>query len=112
MSHYRLKLVSKDGNHKYSQVRTVTIEQLNQKLRITPNPVRDHAAIQFSVERNEAVDINIIDAAGKRIMTTNVIAKSGFNQIPLKNVNSLLPGVYMVQVVNQSKTFNTKMIVR
>lgn len=111
-SYYRLKLVSVDGNYKYSQVRTVNIQQVDKLLKITPNPIQEHAALQFSMEKNETANIYIIDASGKRIITKQVIAKSGFNQVPLDNLNRLLPGVYVVQVVTASKNLNTKMTVQ
>jgi hypothetical protein len=111
-SYYRLKLLSVNGQHKYSQVRTVNIDQLNAHLTLTPNPVHEHASLQFPMEKNETVKIYLIDASGKRILTKQIIAKQGFNQVPLNNLSELLPGVYVVQVITASKSLNTKMTIQ
>ena len=111
-AYYRLKLVSIDGTYKYSQVRTLQISEANHPVIITPNPVREHATLQFSADRNEPVNIYIIDANGKRVMSRQISARPGVNRVPLTNLNTLSTGVYVVQVATASKSFNTKMNVR
>lgn len=107
-----MKLLSLDVNYKYSQVRIVNIDQLTNRIKLTPNPVREHATLQFPMEKNETVTIYVIDASGKRILSQQMISKPGINQVPLNNLNNLQPGVYVVQIVTASKSFNTKMTVQ
>jgi hypothetical protein len=112
VSFYRLKLLSVDGSYKYGPVRSITLQAPNTNFRITPNPVQDHASLQFAMERNENVNIYVTDASGKRILSKQASVRTGANQVQLDNLRHLLPGVYIVQVVTQSKTLNTKMIVQ
>jgi len=112
ISYYRLKLVSIDGSHKYSRVRSIILSQTNYTLRISPNPVRANATLQFMMERNEIVTIFIIDANGKRISNKQVVVKPGMNQVSLDNCSALIPGVYVVQIVTGTTKLNTKMTVQ
>ena len=111
-SYYRLKLLSLDGKFTYSAVSTVSIEQGHMNVKVTPNPVRENATIQFSADRNEFVNINVIDAAGKRVTARTVLAKPGINQVSLNKFSDLMPGVYVVQVVAGSKIMSTKVTVQ
>lgn len=111
-SFYRLKLLSIHGNYKYSGVRTIILKQPTAAFKISPNPVRKHATLQFTMERNETVSIYIIDAGGKRILSKNSIVYPGINQISFDNLHGFMPGVYVVQVVTASKNFNTKMMLQ
>lgn len=111
-NYYRLKLVSADGSYKYSMVRTVDFELNADALKLTPNPVRERAAIQFEMEKNEPVHVYIIDAGGKRISQQDVTAKKGSNQVHLNTIPKLLPGIYIVQVMSASKQLNVKMTVQ
>jgi hypothetical protein len=56
-SHYRLRLLSSDGSYKYSQLRSVLLEESKTNITITPNPVQQHAVLRFTIERNETVTI-------------------------------------------------------
>jgi hypothetical protein len=112
VSFYRLKLLSADGSYKYGPVRSITLQAPNTNFRITPNPVQEHAALHFTLERNETVIIYVTDPGGKRILSKQASARTGTNQVKLDNLSHLLPGVYIVQVMTGSKTLNTKMIVQ
>ena len=111
-SYYRLKLLSNDGNYKYSGVRTIISGQSSNAFKITPNPVREHTTLQFAMDRTEPATINVIDAGGKRVISKLAIVKPGINQVSLENLGGLLPGVYVVQIVTGSKIINTKMTVQ
>lgn len=111
-SFYRLKSLSIHGNYKYSGVRTIILKQPTTAFKISPNPVRKRATLQFTMERNETVSIYIIDAGGKIILSKNSIVYPGINQISFDNLNGFMPGVYVVHVVTASKNFNTKMMLQ
>jgi len=112
-SYYRLRLQSLDGSYKYSAVRTIVLQTTNSNtLKITPNPVRQHTRLEFMMEKNEAVDIYIIDGTGKKMMTKKMVARQGINQLSLDDLRGLLPGIYIVQVATPSNSFNTKMTIQ
>ncbi len=110
-SYYRLKLVSKDGNFRYSEVRSVMINDVHGGLKILPNPVRHATTLKFTHNANEMAIINVIDINGKRMLTRPVVIQSGMNEILLDKLN-LTPGIYVLQVVMNERTMNSKMIVQ
>jgi hypothetical protein len=111
-SYYKLKLLSLDGTYRYSGVKTVSIQQANGDFKITPNPVYDHTILQFSVQKNETVNVHVTDMSGKRVLSKQMTANPGVNQVPLNNLNGLPKGIYVVQVVTASKSFNAKMTIQ
>jgi hypothetical protein len=64
------------------------------------------------VQKNETVNVYITDMSGKRVLSKQMTAKPGVNQLPLTNLNGLPKGIYVVQVVTTSKSFNAKMTVQ
>ncbi len=110
-SFYRLKLVSKDGNFRYSEVRSVMINDVHGGLKILPNPVRSATMLRFTHNVNETAMINVIDINGKRMLSRPVVIQSGMNEILLDKLN-LTPGIYVLQVVMNERTMNSKMIVQ
>jgi len=111
-TYYRLKMLSVDGTFRYSEIRSVIFKQLNSSVQVLPNPVRNAAKLRISIQSNQSVDMNIIDISGKKISNQKITLNQGVNEIILDNVNQLVPGVYVVQIVTKSDILNTKMIVQ
>ena len=111
-SYYRLKLLSIDRKYIFSAVSTVLVGHGHLNLKVTPNPVQEKATLQFSADRNEFANINVIDATGKRVTTKTVHAKPGINEVSLNKFSDLIPGVYVVQVAVGSKIMSTKVTVQ
>ena len=110
-SYYRLKLLSQDGNFRYSDVRSVVINDLHSGLKLLPNPVKHVTTLRFTHDATETAMIHVIDINGKRMFTRPVMIQSGKNEILLDKLN-LTPGIYVMQVVTTERTMNTKMIVQ
>jgi hypothetical protein len=110
-SYYRLKLLSKDGNFKYSDVRSVVINDVHGGLKLLPNPVKHATRLRFTHDTNETAMINVVDMNGKRMLSRPVMIQSGMNEILIDKLN-LTPGIYVLQVVTGDRTMNSKMIVQ
>ena len=110
-SYYRLKLLSKDGNFRYSDVRSVVINDANGGLKILPNPVRQATTLRFTHDANETAMIHVMDMNGKRMLTRAIVIQAGTNEILIDNLK-LTPGIYVTQVVTVARTMNSKMIVQ
>ncbi|HUR12445.1 MAG TPA: T9SS type A sorting domain-containing protein [Flavitalea sp.] len=110
-SYYRLKLISSDGNYRYSEIRSVVINDIHSGLSILPNPVRTNATIRFAYGTNDMADIYVFDTGGKKVFSKTVSVTAGNNEVRLDNLQ-FARGIYVVQVVTGMKTMNTKMIVQ
>ena len=110
-SYYRLRLGFTDGHTEYSEIRMVEWKSTDTWMKISPNPVRDHAIIQFSADKPETATISISSASGTVVLQKNIAAVKGFNQVNMNDFNRLSPGIYMVQLKTSSSVLSTKMII-
>jgi hypothetical protein len=110
-SYYRLRLGFTDGHTEYSEIRMVEWKSADIWMKITPNPVRDHAMIQFSADKQESAVITITGASGAVVLQKNISAVKGFNQVSLNDCNRLSPGIYLVQLKTSFSVMSTKMII-
>ncbi len=106
---YRLKMVDKDGQFGYSKVVSVTIKKdLSNSIDISSASASDNQVrLKLSSLNVVLAVVNIIDANGKRLYSSNISLNKGVNNF---NRTAYLPrGVYFVNLVygneNSTKTF-------
>ncbi len=95
LNYYRLKQVDVSGAFKYSNIVTV---RFNEKIgfSVYPNPASTSLTLEYAATFKNGM-INIIDAAGKRVLSKKVVE---LNKTIL-NVSSLQSGVYVVEINNE-----------
>ncbi|MEK7228086.1 MAG: T9SS type A sorting domain-containing protein [Patescibacteria group bacterium] len=96
VNYYRLKMIDRDGSFKYSAVRKVVFEFLNE-MNVYPNPSSDKEALNVSFIRAFTHDafISVFTSTGSQIFS-GIIAKGVRNfQI---NTERFSPGTYFVIV--------------
>ena len=111
-SYYRLKLLFADGHYRYSEIRVIQFEGSLKDIKIMPNPVREHASIQFTLTKNETVEIYVVDAVGSQVMHKLIALPAGVNRVEIDNWNRLAAGVYILQVFTPSRKMSTKITVQ
>ncbi|HYV92236.1 MAG TPA: kelch repeat-containing protein [Chitinophagales bacterium] len=80
-------------------------------IQIYPNPVQDHATIQFTLPQSSRVFIKVCDVSGKEIETLlDDNAEQGDHAI-LFSTNHFSKGVYMVRLITEYGAANEKLIV-
>jgi hypothetical protein len=110
ISYYRLKQVDNDGGFDYSNIVNVTNKSGKFKINaLLPNPTKDNLTIQFEANKNEAVNVTVLDMTGRIVLTQNASATEGGN---LLNVNtaSLSNGIYMVSLKNSESVIVNKIV--
>ena len=85
--YYRLKQLDYDGKFEYSKI--VMVKRSNGVFKIYPNPAQDNLIIS-GIEGEQ--DLNIVNDAGRMIMSTKVSAGKPVS------IRSLKPGLYTVKV--------------
>ena len=95
--YYRLQIIDKDGKSKYSDVRSIKLQN-NARYTISPNPAKDYIAISGK----NIADITITDATGKQVMTTKV---------PRINISGLARGIYFVRIQSDDDNIQTEKLV-
>jgi hypothetical protein len=108
---YRLKVVERNGHTFYSRIIAVNPDkQLAGGFKVMPNPVKTQFALLVTSDRSQQARITIFDAAGKQVESLNMAVSKGTTLLPLNNPASRLPGVYVIHMALDGKTYSEKMI--
>ena len=101
--YYRLKMVDIDGKFKYSNVIMVRKdEKAITGITINPNPAvaSELATVRFNATGTATVAIRVIDMTGKVVLQQQNKVYEGVNSVPVNNLGKLLPGNYVIQMIN------------
>lgn len=110
--YYRLKVIGKSGEIKYSSVLVVRQSQAKLPVTIMPNPASSNVTVNVFADKNMTVKINLIDKAGRKVLSQNETLRKGYNNINL-NVEKYSEGVYAIVIETEDdKIVKQLMIVR
>ena len=101
--YYRLKQVDQDGKKNYSKVISLGVNNETKSLFVSPNPFRNYFNINMDWSNTETAVLNIVDVTGKKLLTKNISLAKGYNHIKVDDVQLLLPGNYILQIISASK---------
>jgi len=110
-SYYRIKIVSKDGAFKYTEVKSISFSYLKGKITVSPNPVTDYITIQLSSENASSLKIALYDHSGKTVYEKNVKIVAGDNSIQIMDVKNITSGMYYIKLSIGDEIFTDKLIV-
>jgi hypothetical protein len=99
--YYRLKIVDKDGAFTYSNIISLTINEMNSPVIVYPNPVSDVLNLRISLATREHIHIRVIDMQGKVMYKETKLVRNGRDEINI-NTKSWPAQSYSV-VVTDSK---------
>ncbi|WP_207494884.1 T9SS type A sorting domain-containing protein [Aridibaculum aurantiacum] len=108
---YRLKQVDHDDKYDYSPVVRVKTTGLPENaLTVYPNPVKDKAAIHFTLKETTAVDLSVFSAAGirQRSLISEVLLEGSY--VRTIDCSGLAPGVYFLRLVVNGEVSSYQMI--
>ncbi len=96
---YRIKVNSRDGKIKYSNIIALRNPALGSNVvTLFPNPSSGQTWLSFNSATNEVADISIWNAAGELITNTLSELHSGENLVSLPNMTGKPPGMYVVKM--------------
>lgn len=80
-------------------------------LKVMPNPNNGRFALDFTVSRKSDLGITIVNAVGQKVFTSRVPGFIGrFNQVV--DAGRLTPGVYLLQLQHDNKSYLKKLFVQ
>lgn len=95
ISYYRLKAVDVDGSYKYSDICSVSLDDLGNGISIYPNPTNSSITIDFTnIDAISSQDYEITDITGKKIEVPYALLADKIT-IDLSNLQS---GIYFIEV--------------
>jgi hypothetical protein len=97
---YRLKLIDRDGQYKYSPVVLLYKKQTGiTVLDSYPNPFANNLTVQVSADKSQPVQVRILDISGNAILIRNENCIQGTTTILLNSLSALPAGNYMLQIL-------------
>lgn len=98
---YRLKMVDKDSSYAYSNVVTIHVPDIMiTSVNLFPNPANNETIISITSPRDQAVNWQLIDNAGRTILSNTVQARQGNHRITL-DLSKIPAGSYFIQISGQ-----------
>lgn len=96
--YYRLKIVDRDGSYSYSSIVLITVPDiLITIINIFPNPTRGEATVSISSPKEQKIQWQLVDQAGRVINNQSTVVRKGSNNIPV-SLQSLPSGTYFIKV--------------
>jgi uncharacterized repeat protein (TIGR01451 family) len=108
--YYRLKVVGKAGDIKYSNSLVVRRSAVSARVTIMPNPAKDYVTVKFFAEKESAVSIRLINSIGKTVLLQNRSASKGANSMLINNLTTYGSGMYTLQVWFNGEMVSQKLI--
>lgn len=101
---YRLKQIDNDGKFTYSKTLTITIDDKNKtSLRVYPNPINNQSVLQYHLQDDGMVKINLYNQTGALVNTlVDTHQNKGLQQIKLNESLFTTKGAYLIEVQNNS----------
>lgn len=114
ISYYRLKQTDFDGKNTYSEVKSIRNDvKVDTQLAIQsigPNPFYDSFNINYFVEMQGAVELQITNYSGLKVYKENIYANKGYNTFSFIDKTNLPAGVYFVTITSCGETVTKKLI--
>lgn len=103
--YYRLKQIATDGNVAFSRLlvarvyntRTLTM------ISVTPNPVQNDISVNVQLQEPSFITMRVVDTSGVLAIKETIRADKGANSYIISGSNGLSPGLYMLEVIVNSK---------
>jgi uncharacterized repeat protein (TIGR01451 family) len=108
--YYRLKVIGKAGEIKYSNILVVRQTQAKTPVTIVPNPARDYISLSFFVEKESQVIIRLVDNLGKTVLVQTQKANKGSNSLQVIGLGKYGAGVYTMQLLVNNEVSTQKLI--
>lgn len=108
--YYRLKVIGKEGEIKYSNIVVLRLQKLTTQIIIMPNPAKEFVTINFKTEKEGPVTLRLIDNTGKVVLTNTYKALRGNNTIQLDDLARYHKAVYVLQLVVNDELITHKLV--
>ncbi len=88
----------------------VDSDHLNSKVNVFPNPVIDKLNFEFYSDSKENIVARIVDLKGSECMKQNFQANGNMNNKFEININTLTPGIYLLEIAGSEKLYSGRIV--
>ena len=103
--YYRLKQVDLDNKAGYSRILIVRVFNTHstKMISVTPNPAKNDIAVNVQLNEGSFIVMKVVNSTGTEMMKKSVKAASGANSYILEGTSKLQRGMYVLEVIVNSK---------
>jgi hypothetical protein len=103
--YYRLKQVDKDGKVAVSRILVVRVYNTRtlKMVSVTPNPAKNDINVNVQLNENAMVSMKVMNANGAAVISKTAKVNAGSNTFILDGSSNLKPGMYVLEVIINSK---------
>ncbi len=109
--YYRLKVIGKNGDIKYSNILVIRRNQVKTPVTIMPNPANEYVSVKFFVEKESEITLRLLDNLGKTVFLQKQKVSKGSNMIQLNDLGKYSTGVYSIQLFINGEVITRKLII-
>ena len=109
--YYRLKMIGKSGEVKYSSVIVVKNSMAAVVVSIQPNPAKDFVTIRFVADKAAVTNIRLINGAGQLVLQQSRSITKGINALMLNNLGNYNAGIYTLQIQLNDQWVSQKLLI-
>jgi hypothetical protein len=95
--YYRLKMVDKDGQFAYSDIKTVQFKNAAFAVNLYPNPVQNFTKLTIALDEAQVIKVSVNDALGNIVQQLQITGLKGMNEKTL-DLSNVPNGTYMVRI--------------
>lgn len=103
--YYRLKQIGVDGKIAFSRLLVARVYNTKTltMISVTPNPVQNDISVNVQLQEPSFITMRVIDSAGALTIKQTLKADRGTNSYIIAGSNGMSPGLYMLEVIVNSK---------
>ena len=112
LNYYRLKMIDNDGKYTYSNVIVIMGNQSKGIIvsNVKPNPFTESINLNIVLQQPQLLTIQLIDMAGRIVLSKDVPAKEGNNEIHYDGLSNLSEGVYFIKIITPDTVLQQKVL--
>jgi hypothetical protein len=108
--YYRLKIIDKNGQVRYSEIKVVVFGSTNEWT-VYPNPVQHVLQVVTQAEAGTKVEISLMNTLGQVMLARSIVASGFTDKTPVElNKERLAPGLYIVKVTSGNEVKQFKIV--
>lgn len=97
-NYYRIKMIDRDLQYKYSPVLAVSAENEVFAIKtVYPNPFTDRINVVIVADKDGPLNLEIFDVKGKLVLKKNLVVHKGENLVVMDGLNFLQQGNYLLK---------------
>jgi hypothetical protein len=108
--YYRLKVITKTGEVKISDVVLIRRTQMQTGVTVMPNPASDHVTVNLYTDQNFRGTISLVDKMGRKVLIRDEKFARGYNNISLA-LETFSEGLYALVIETGTEKIIKQLII-